>query len=501
MILRPSFVLSYRTKLLLALLIVNIPLFITLSVNEIIAVRNFEFHRELSAINAYGQFLASEVTETLEEHDTVRLAKVLSFAVSQSRITVASILDTGNTIMFSTSDSLIGKKNPSPGKGPAAKIKGPFLVESFPVHGKPIRGMKPKDLQITYSLAKAYEDIRSTIVWEIFIDAIEILIILLVAWFISGLLLKPLVEIRDVSDKMAMGDFSNRVHAHSRDVIGQLAAAVNNMASRLHLLTNTMQDEIDRATKTLTERNEELDKKRRQLEESNRKLRELDVLKSDFVSMVSHELRTPLTSIIGFAKTIRTLPLPEAQRTQYLDIIESEGKRLSGLVEEYLDISKIESGNFSVQKALCDLDNLIRSVTGPFSVSHRKNIRLELPTPGSLPVINADAGMIKRVLFNFIDNAIKYSDGQGEIIVSAIVKEDGVVVSVQDFGRGIDPDDADKIFHKFYQGGDQSGTRKGGSGLGLAIAKGIVDAHNGKIWFDSRVGKGTTFSMFLPLSP
>jgi signal transduction histidine kinase len=352
MILHPSLVLSYRAKLLLALLFVNIPLFIILSVNEIIAVRNFEFHRELDAINAYGQFLASEVTETLQEHDAVRLANVLSFAVSKSRITVASILDTGNTVMFSTSDSLIGKKNPSLEKDPAAKTKGHFLVKSFPVHGKPVRGMKPRDLQITYSLAKAYADIRSTIVWEIFIDAIEILIILLVAWFISGFLLKPLVEMRDVSDKMAMGDFSNRVHAHSRDVIGQLATAVNNMASRLHLLTNTMQDEIDRATKDLTERNAELDEKRRQLEESNRKLRELDVLKSDFVSMVSHELRTPLTSIIGFAKTIRTLPLPDAQRTQYLDIIESEGKRLSGLVEEYLDISKIESGNFRCRRRL-----------------------------------------------------------------------------------------------------------------------------------------------------
>jgi signal transduction histidine kinase len=260
-----------------------------------------------------------------------------------------------------------------------------------------------------------------------------------------------------------------------------------------------MQDEIRAATIKLTDQNIELDGQRRELAESNKKLRDLDMLKSDFVSMVSHELRTPLTSIIGFAKTIRTLPLPEGQKAKYLDVIESEGKRLSGLVEEYLDISKIESGNFSVRKSPVDIGGLVRSVAGAFTVPPALRIRLDLPEDGALPRIDADAEMLRRVLFNVLDNAAKYSDKPGEIIVSAFVNENGVVVRVQDFGCGIRPEDQDRIFDKFFRGGDPIAKRKRGSGLGLAICKGIIDAHNGKIWCDSVVGQGTTLSILLPL--
>jgi signal transduction histidine kinase len=492
--------LSYRAKLLVVLLIVNIPMFVILSVNEIIVVQNFAFHRELDALNSDGELLASEVSEVLLEHSPSRLAEILSTAVGQPQITEASVLDNENVVVFSTNPQLVGKRNPSPPPVSLSRLKGQFYLKSFPIHAKPIEGMKPSYLQINYSLAKARSDVSATIQWEVIIDLTEIIIILFVAWFIAGLLEKPLVEMRDVSDKMATGDFSNRLTVRSMDVIGQLGAAINNMSSRLHILTNNMQDEIQIATKKLTDQNIKLDEQRQELEESNKKLRDLDTLKSDFVSMVSHELRTPLTSIIGFAKTIKTLPLPEDQKTKYLDIIESEGKRLSGLVEEYLDISKIESGNFSIQTSPLSLEDLVQSVAGTFSAPLRKNIRFKLPVPGSLPSINADAGMLRRVVFNILDNAFKYSDETGEIIVSADVLDNGVVVSVQDFGCGIKPEDRDRIFDKFFQGGDSFVKRKGGSGLGLAIAKGIMDAHHGKIWCDSVVGQGTTVSIFLPLS-
>jgi signal transduction histidine kinase len=496
--------LSYRAKLLLALLVVNIPIFVILSVNEIIVVRNFAFHRELDALNSDGQFLASELTETLLEHNRNRLMEILSFAVALPQIAEVSVLDGESVVIVSTNPTLTGKKNPSVEPAALSKVKGHFYLKSFPIRGNAIAGQEPKYLQINYSLEKVHSDIDSTILWELGIDSIEILIILLVAWFIAGLLEKPLVEMRDVSNKMAKGDFSSVVHARSTDVIGQLAAAFNNMASRLSVLTNDMQTEIRTATGELTDRNRELDEKRRQLEESNRKLRDLDMLKSDFVSMVSHELRTPLTSIIGFAKTLKTLRLPDEQKAQYLDIIEAEGKRLSGLVEEYLDISKIESGNFSIQKSPLDIDSLVRSSAATFPLAPagglpKHHIRLDLPPAGTLPLVNADAGMLKRVLFNIIDNAVKYSDGTGEIIVSAFTDDDGVVIRVQDFGTGISPQDLGRIFDKFFRGSGSSTRQKGGSGLGLAIAKGIIDAHNGKIWCDSEVGKGTTISIILPL--
>jgi two-component system sensor histidine kinase BarA len=492
--------LSYRAKLLLVLLIVNIPLFVILSVNEIVAVRNFAFHRELDVLSETGHLIASEVSETLVEHSPRRLPELLSVAVSQPQISEASLLDSENVVLMSTNTLLMGKKNPSPEPVSLTRTRGDFYLKSFPVQGKPISGFKPKYLQINYSLAKARSDVSTTIRWEILIDLIEIFIILFVAWLIAGFLEKPLIEMRNVSDKMATGDFSNRLQVRSTDVIGQLAAAINNMSSRLNILTNNMQDEIRSATKRLTDQNAALEDSRRDLEESNRKLRDLDVLKSDFVSMVSHELRTPLTSIIGFAKTIKTLPLPMEQKTKYLDIIEAEGKRLSGLVEEYLDISKIESGNFSIQRSPVDLDNLIRSVAAAVPLQTTQMLRLDLASSGSLPRVNADTNMLRRVLANILDNAVKYSEKQGEIIVTAFAKDNGVVMRVQDFGCGIRPEDRDKVFDKFFRGSNPAAQYKGGTGLGLAIAKGIIDAHGGKIWCDSEVGKGTTFSIFLPVS-
>jgi signal transduction histidine kinase len=232
------------------------------------------------------------------------------------------------------------------------------------------------------------------------------------------------------------------------------------------------------------------------LENSNTKLRELDALKSDFVSMVSHELRTPLTSIIGFAKTIRSLPLSGEQQKKYLDIIESEGKRLSSLVEEYLDISKIESGSFSLLRKPVNFGHLIRSVAESFSASGHKGIIVDLPP--SIPEIMADEGRILMVLYNLIDNAVKYAGETGDIIITAYVKEDGVAASVRDFGPGIAPGDAERIFEKFYRGKTPATLRNRGSGLGLAIAKGIIEAHNGRIWCESTLGKGTKFTFFLP---
>jgi len=489
---------NYRARLLWGLLIVNIPMFVILSANEIIAVRNFAFQREINAITTEGQFLAADVSDALLNHDRGRLQEILSFATHEHPIKEASILDSESVVLASTNPALVGEKRQSALLPPASKIRGKTFLTSFPIHGKPQGGNGPRFLQIKYSLEGAYGDIASTVLWEIAIDSVEILIILLVAWFISGLLERPLVELREVSDKMATGDFSQRVNAASHDVVGRLASAFNNMASRLQILTESMQQEIDRATAELAGRNRDLREKQVQLEASNKKLRELDALKSDFVSMVSHELRTPLTSIIGFAKTLRSLPLSDEQRKQYLSIIESEGKRLSSLVEEYLDISKIESGSISLQRSPIKPAHLIRSVVESFSAAGYTGIIVDIPP--LMPDVMADEERILMVLYNFLDNAVKYSGNPRDIAVTAHVKEGGIVISVRDAGPGIDPADVDRIFEKFYRGKNPATLRNRGSGLGLAIAKGIVEAHDGKIWCESMPGRGSTFSFFLPFT-
>jgi signal transduction histidine kinase len=253
---------------------------------------------------------------------------------------------------------------------------------------------------------------------------------------------------------------------------------------------------LESATIELKQKYLELQEQAAQLEGNRRKLMELDDLKSDFVSLVSHELRTPLTSIIGFSRTLMDLPLGADQHRRYLGIIESEGKRLAGLVEEYLDISKIESGHIALQLAPVDVGRLVRDVVE--QIRSGSAARLSTNVANDLPHLMGDAGRLKRVLLNLIDNAVRYTAEGTSVIVSATATDDGLCVSVQDSGPGLTPEETSHVFEKFYRGRDSITERSRGSGLGLTIAKGIVEAHGGRLWVESEPGRGATFRFWVP---
>ena len=239
----------------------------------------------------------------------------------------------------------------------------------------------------------------------------------------------------------------------------------------------------------------ELQEQAAQLEASRQKLMELDELKSDFVSLVSHELRTQLTSIIGFSRTLMTLPLGAEQHQTYLGIIESEGKRLAELVEEYLDMSKIEFGQKALQLAPVDIVRLVQEVVEQQSGT-AVCITTRLPT--ELPAVTGDVGRLKRVLLNLTDNALRYTAEGTSVVLSATLADAGLCVSVQDHGPGLTPEEAARVFEKFYRGTDSITQRSRGSGLGLTIAKGIVEAHGGRLWVESEPGHGATFRFWIP---
>jgi signal transduction histidine kinase len=232
------------------------------------------------------------------------------------------------------------------------------------------------------------------------------------------------------------------------------------------------------------------------LDESNAKLQERNRLKSEFVAMVSHELRTPLTSIIGFSKTLRSVPLTQEQHARYLEIIEFEGKRLSGIIEEYLYDSKIELGEFTMSAAPADLSAMAAKVIDKYKIIKGNVFQNRIPMNIS-PVL-VDEGRIIQVLGNLVDNAIKYGNPDSTIILSAIENPTIVCVSVSDNGPGIEKEALRRIFDKGFRVRNEDTRSKRGSGLGLFIAKSIILAHNGEIWAESETGKGTTFSFSLP---
>lgn len=228
--------------------------------------------------------------------------------------------------------------------------------------------------------------------------------------------------------------------------------------------------------------------------------KELDQLKSQLLSTVSHELRTPLSSIKGFTTTLLRddVRWDESTQRDFLKIIEEESARLEELIDDLLDMSLLETGTLRVNPEPTQLRNLLRD--GVERVRRQSEAHwFVLDLPSELPRVWADAKRVRQVLHNLLENAVKYSPEGGQITVASEVEGDNLIVNVGDQGPGIPSKYRAQIFERFFQV-DGAATRKtGGSGLGLAIAKGIIDAHGGKIWVESAEGQGSVFRFSLPI--
>jgi signal transduction histidine kinase len=249
---------------------------------------------------------------------------------------------------------------------------------------------------------------------------------------------------------------------------------------------------------------QEIREKSRQLEVTNLRLKELDRLKSDFVSNVSHELRTPLTAIKGAVDLVlREVagPLTEKQ-IHYLTRVQSNTQHLAVLINDVLDLSKIESGGMEVQLGRVAIDGLVHEVVETLRpIAVEKVIALEAAIPERSIFIWADRNKVNQVLMNLIGNAIKFTPVRGSVTISASRNgSDSVQVSVSDSGPGILPAEREKIFAKFYQIAQVGEAKPKGTGLGLAICKALVELHGGRIWVESEVNRGSTFYFTLPLT-
>ena len=483
---------SYKGKWLIAIFSFCLVLFIILVADEILITRQFLFARETLRINHVGSLLTSFISDNLIDNDTDDVKNIMASSIAHPDIESVTLLDDSKNVLYFSNKSAKIKPNPSIDSGFDAKNHNIFY-KTFPLNYKKKHlGL----LQIGYSMKSIRKGLHLSMYRLFALEVLLFFAVLFIAWGITGRLLKPLYEMKDVSNKIASGNFSIRAHSTSPDIIGELAAALNNMAVQLGDLTDNMKIRIQEATSDLCYSNNQLMKKTQELEESNRKLTELDRLKSDFVSMVSHELKTPLTSIIGFSRTLLTLTLPPDQTKKYLGIIESEGKRLSQLIEEYLDLSKIEAGQFPMKNQAIDIAPLLREVAEPLSLPAGPVLRVTAPL--SLPLVSGDRERLKRVIINLLDNALKYSPPEEEIVISSDVRDDAVVVRIHNKGPGIAKEDMEKLFNKFFRGSDPVAARTRGSGLGLAIAKGIIEAHKGAIWAESGAGEGSVFYFRLP---
>ncbi len=229
--------------------------------------------------------------------------------------------------------------------------------------------------------------------------------------------------------------------------------------------------------------------------------KEVDRMKSQLLSTVSHELRTPLASIKGFATTLlrQDVDWDEVTRREFLAIIDEESDHLSELISNLLDMARIEAGTLRVEREPMEIGPVVRDTVETFRVMTHQH-QFELLLPAQLPWVEADSRRVRQVLRNLIENAIKYSPAGGPVDVQVHSLPGEIQVGVSDRGIGIEPDHMARIFDRFYQV-DSASTRKvGGSGLGLSICKAIVEAHNGRLWVESKPGVGSSFYFTLPIA-
>jgi len=226
-------------------------------------------------------------------------------------------------------------------------------------------------------------------------------------------------------------------------------------------------------------------------------LKEMDRMRSEFVHTVSHDLRSPLTSVIGYTELIeRSGTLNESQR-DFLGRIQDSIQHITALINDLLDLGSIEAG-LDTRREHVQLEGILRYTLDMLQGQIKaKRLKVQTELPSFLPALRANPVRLRQVLDNVVGNAIKYSNHGGEVMISIKAEDDQLILQVTDNGPGIALSDQPHIFDKFYRGGD---TKEEGSGLGLAIVKTIVDAHQGRIWVESTVGKGSSFFIVLPVS-
>lgn len=222
--------------------------------------------------------------------------------------------------------------------------------------------------------------------------------------------------------------------------------------------------------------------------------RRVDAARSDLVSTVSHEIRSPLTSVKGFTRTLLAKwdRFTDEQKRQMLATVDADADRVTRLLGELLDVSRIDAGRLRLQRRMADVGELVQGVVDRLAVAGDEE-RLAVEGLEGLPALYADPDKLEQVITNLVENALKY--GEGTVRVAAQVSDDTVALTVSDHGPGIPEEDLSAVFTKFFS---RSGERRSGTGLGLYITRGIVEAHGGRIWAESPPGEGARFTVALP---
>ncbi len=350
----------------------------------------------------------------------------------------------------------------TPGRVPRWGVIGNNVWASIPTdEGGSLIVLYPSPTRGALGRISATLGFLQSVWWQFMLaGAIAAVIALVMARWLARGMTQPLRDMADAARRMEVGDYSTRIYTTTRDEVGQLAAAFNRMS----------------------------------LELGN-----LETSRRDLVANVSHELKTPITAIRAHLENL--LDGVEEPNPEVLQVMLAQSERLGRLVEQLLDLSKLESGEVPLRREEVSLGPLVTQVMSEIEVaSADRDVVVHSDVPDDLPSIEADPERVHQVIFNLVDNAVRFTPEGGEVRIEAHRHNGAVEVSVADTGVGIPADALPRLFERFYRVDPARAREDGGTGIGLAIARSVVEAHGGTIRAESEIGHGSTFTFDLPLA-
>ncbi|MDI7259947.1 MAG: ATP-binding protein [Thermodesulfobacteriota bacterium] len=391
-------------------------------------------------------------------------------------------------------------------KGSSSDLQQTHLI-SHPIQSRGGQILGTLEVGLSFNMIKdrIFELKRDILIVTLGVIGIGFLLILI----FTRILLKPIEKLASATEKITGGELSQTVDIRSRDEIGDLAKAFNQMTTQLKESRNDLEEKVEERTHQLEENIEELNRARMstlkmledlqsakgELERVNLELKEADETKMKFIGIASHELKTPLTAVkanIDFILSGKEGEVPDHLRS-YLLTIQRNTKRIQETMDHMLDLTRIKSGRLLLDREPILLSEVVgRYVSEVKPVD--KNLTIQTDIPESLSVY-ADRNWLHDIFINLLSNAFKFTPDGGKVSIIASREDGDILHEIRDTGIGIPEDKLQKIFEEFYQ---VEGNKHGGTGLGLSIVKRVIEEHGGKIWAESQPGKGSSFYFTLP---